>query len=243
MLRELLKICFPSALILLYHRVTKVQDDPLLLTVSPKNFCAQLAFLKNNFQFVTLNHLVSGLGFGRSQNNLIVVTFDDGYADNYHEALPILHALDIPATIFVTAGMVGNKKPFKWDKSGRAINLEELKKMASDPLIEIGSHTVNHPKLGVISLAEQKKEIVESKKMLEQLIKKEIKAFAYPYGREADFTKGTIKLIRQNGYQYACSATPELVWPFSNRFTLPRFIVRDWTTSEFNRRLTKFGWL
>lgn len=107
---------YGRGLVLLYHRVIEASEDPLELCVSPSNFSEQMQHIAKNFDPVPLGDLLAT----RSPRPL-AVTFDDGYADNYWNAIPILREHNIPATIFVTSGYVGKKEPFWWDRLAAAI--------------------------------------------------------------------------------------------------------------------------
>jgi len=237
---------YPTARILLYHRIADVKDDPYLLSVSPKNFSDQIQFLKTNFNLVSLGTLILDLKNSRLKNRTIAITFDDGYEDNFSNALPILEKLNAPATIFITAGKIDSPESFYWDEKsapkdrGRALTAEELQRLASSPLIEIGSHTLTHQNLAKEAVSFQKKEIGESKKILEGIVKKPVLGFAYPFGSKDSFTLETINLVKKAGYQYACANIHERTRRNSDIFTLPRFIVRNWNLKEFKDSLKKF---
>lgn len=100
-------------IILLYHRVTELSFDPEMLAVSPANFRRHMQFLKQHFQLRRFEEDWAGL-----QEAAVVVTFDDGYADNVLEALPILEEVGVPATFFVSTGNIGTPKEFWWDRLG-----------------------------------------------------------------------------------------------------------------------------
>lgn len=106
----------PPVLVLIYHRVTVLQDDPHLLAVSPENFRAQMQFLKRSFRVVRFEEVWSGL-----RERAVAVTFDDGYADNALEALPVLEDVGVPATFFVSTGTLGTREEFWWDELERII--------------------------------------------------------------------------------------------------------------------------
>ncbi len=110
-----------SAVILLYHRVAEPAEDPQLLCVTPRNFSEQMSVLRKFGKPLPLTELVT---LGRDRNlpqQGIVVTFDDGYADNLHNAKPALARYEIPATVFVTAGQVGSTEEYWWDELERLL--------------------------------------------------------------------------------------------------------------------------
>src|SRR5688572_7442543 len=110
-----------SALILLYHRVVDTAADPQLLCVSRKNFAEQMDVLRHFGEPQPLCRLTRGLRDRRVPRRSIVVTFDDGYSDNLHNAKPILERSEVPATVFVTAGYVGKRKEYWWDELQRLL--------------------------------------------------------------------------------------------------------------------------
>ncbi len=113
--------------VLIYHRVAVLENDTHQLAVSPKKFEEQIKYLKNRFNVISLQEMISELKNGRMQKNSIVITFDDGYADNLYNAKPILEKYSIPATIFVTAGMVGSNREFWWDELDKIILSNRIK--------------------------------------------------------------------------------------------------------------------
>lgn len=113
---RILNLIDPPVVVLIYHRVTTLPSDPHLLAVSPENFRVQMHFLKRNFQLLRFEEAWSGL-----KGPAVVVTFDDGYADNALEALPILEDVGVPATFFVSTGNLGTRREFWWDELERII--------------------------------------------------------------------------------------------------------------------------
>jgi peptidoglycan/xylan/chitin deacetylase (PgdA/CDA1 family) len=111
----------PTALALLYHRVTELPLDPQLLCVSPKHFGQHLDVLANEFQPLSLLEFIEGLRCGRLPSRAVVVTFDDGYEDNLSSAKPILDKYGVPATVFVTTGYMGENREFWWDELERLL--------------------------------------------------------------------------------------------------------------------------
>src|SRR5262249_11986659 len=117
-----LKYRFRSrALILMYHRVTELPNDPYLLAVTPEHFAEQMEEIRRYCVPMRLEELVDELEDGNIPNRGVVVTFDDGYADNLYQAKPLLERYEIPATVFVTAGQVGSRREFWWDELDRLL--------------------------------------------------------------------------------------------------------------------------
>ena len=96
----------PLGVVLLYHRVADLKTDPQLLAVSPSNFADHLRILNRDYLPVALTDLNSQTPKPPSRPVHVVLTFDDGYADNLHQALPLLKDASVPATFFVVAGQV-----------------------------------------------------------------------------------------------------------------------------------------
>ena len=119
--RSLRNRLIPPRLILLYHRVAEVQSDPWLLSVTPRHFAEHLEVLRKVGRPTRLQHLVNDLRQGKSLYRSLVVTFDDGYADNLYNAKPLLVRYEIPATIFLTTGCIGENREFWWDELDRLL--------------------------------------------------------------------------------------------------------------------------
>src|SRR5438045_9462568 len=101
----------------MYHRIADAahESDPWGLCVSPARFAEQLAVLRECGTPLTLRSLVREHERGDVPSGGIVVTFDDGYADNLHAAKPLLERFDVPATVFVTSGQIAKDGEFWWD--------------------------------------------------------------------------------------------------------------------------------
>lgn len=111
----------PGVLILLYHRVTELSSDPYLLSVTPQHFAEHMEVIRQQNCLMSLPQLVQALQDGRLPQQAIVVTFDDGYTDNLDNAKPLLEQYDIPATVFVASGYVGQEREFWWDEVERLL--------------------------------------------------------------------------------------------------------------------------
>jgi peptidoglycan/xylan/chitin deacetylase (PgdA/CDA1 family) len=111
----------PRAIVLLYHRVAELPLDPQLLCVSRKNFAEHLEVLRTCATAVQVEALGQVLESGSRGNDAVVITFDDGYADNLYNAKPLLERYDIPATVFVTSGYVGSNREFWYEALERIL--------------------------------------------------------------------------------------------------------------------------
>jgi peptidoglycan/xylan/chitin deacetylase (PgdA/CDA1 family) len=111
----------PPPIILCYHRIFEPETDPHLLSVSPDHFREQLEVVRRIAQPLCLNELSRALERGELSRRGIVITFDDGYLDNLENALPILRAAEIPATIYIATGYVGSNREFWWDDLERLV--------------------------------------------------------------------------------------------------------------------------
>jgi peptidoglycan/xylan/chitin deacetylase (PgdA/CDA1 family) len=113
---RLLNLVDTPGVVLVYHRVTSLSSDPQLLAISPENFRAHMKHLKSNFPIVRFEDDWSNV-----KEPSIAVTFDDGYADNVIEALPILEEIGVPATFFISTGNLDTMHEYWWDELERII--------------------------------------------------------------------------------------------------------------------------
>ncbi len=108
-----------KTLILMYHRVADVEADPWGLCVTPQHFREQLEVLRKSYRVIRLKELTDELASGTIPRNSIVITFDDGYCDNFLQAKPFLEQQEVPATIFLVSGQIEKQKEFWWDELER----------------------------------------------------------------------------------------------------------------------------
>lgn len=104
-----------DAIVLMYHRIADIDTDPWDLAVTPGNFAEHLQLLKHQYNVVPVSELVRQLNKGRVQKNTVCITFDDGYQDNFTNALPLLKKYECPATFYIATGFTDQKKLFWWD--------------------------------------------------------------------------------------------------------------------------------
>lgn len=130
---------YDAPTILIYHRVVELDSDPQLLTVKPRNFDEHMRYLQEKFLTISLQELVKCLLQGNMPKNAVVITFDDGYADNLHNAKPILEKYGVPATVFVSSGLVGSSREFWWDELERIFLTHDYR---TKPLVMNGQQHV-----------------------------------------------------------------------------------------------------
>jgi peptidoglycan/xylan/chitin deacetylase (PgdA/CDA1 family) len=190
---------------LCYHGVgeTSIRIDPRFLRVSPKRLRAQIEVLRDaGYEFVTLSELVaSGPGNGSPPRaGLVALTFDDGYADNHDTLLPMLREYAIPATIYITTGLMGRPNPWLAPDSGMRMMTPEEVVACSKAGLEIGAHTLTHPDLSLVGAEGCRREVTGSRDVLRELTDTPVHSFAYPYfhvGPEA------VHAVRDAGYASA----------------------------------------
>ena len=115
----------------------------------------------------------------------------------------------------------------------RTMTSDEVRRLAEGGLVEIGSHTVTHPALSALAPAGQRREILESKAHLEAILGHPVKSFAYPFGGTSDYTMETVGILRESGFDCACSNFPGIIRGDTDLYQLPRIDVRDVGGDEF----------
>lgn len=202
--------------ILTYHHIKEPEAHQRGSSVSPAEFAQQMDFLKQqNFSVVTLDEIKQYLKGTRSlPPRSVAITFDDGYADVYTNAFPVLKANGFPATIFIIANRL--KEP--GEDFLTAAQIKEMLQANIHP----GSHTVTHPRLTRLTIYEQVREIYDSKKIIEELLECQVNWFSYPYG---NFDAQTVRLVREAGYSGAVSAIRDNMLKPQQLYYLPRIMV------------------
>lgn len=288
--------------ILMYHKVSNINNDYNNINVSMKNFREQMMYLKKHYKIKTFED-------NNNSENSIIITFDDGFDDMYYNAFPILKELSIPATVFVSTDemesdrelwqndlirllLTGTDYPeklcvktklltynlktqniyerieayrviryillhlekkerdeqiekiIKWSgmkKSGRkeyqTLTGKMCKELSDSGLITIGAHTMSHPSLSKLSSEEQEKEIFTSKKILEEIINKEVNLFAYPFGNKPDYDKRTMQLLKEMKFKKAVTTISGITNMSCNNFELPRVAVGNWNKETFAKKI------
>jgi peptidoglycan/xylan/chitin deacetylase (PgdA/CDA1 family) len=204
--------------ILMYHYI-RVNPEPrdrlgYNLSVTPSDFAVQMQWLaQSGYHPITLADLNAYLSGARGlPSRPIILTFDDGYADFYYTALPVLRSHDFPAVAFVVSGVVG--------RSGYMNGRQVVE--ADHTGIEIGSHTVDHVNLTRTTNDSLRYELSASKQSLEQLLGHPVLAFCYPSGR---FNSTVVNAVEATGYRDATTTQVETVRTLAGRFVWGRLRV------------------
>jgi peptidoglycan/xylan/chitin deacetylase (PgdA/CDA1 family) len=175
--------------IMMYHQVT-ANPDKRSDTVSPQLFRSQMKYLKDHgFRVLTLAELVEGIKARRSfPFNSIVITFDDGYENNFTDALPILKEFNFPATVFISPDLFGQ---------AGYLTVEQIAALQRAGFT-LGSHGMRQAYLPEVSRAEQEHEIFDSRRIISQQFGVPVKFYCFPLGGYNDEIK---KMVKSAGYE------------------------------------------
>ena len=218
-----------SVAVLNYHQINDVDNNAL--TVSVADFEDQMRYLKeNDYKTITPEEMLAAF-----KNNTplpekaVIITFDDGYLDNYKNAYPILKKYGLKATIFVITDYVSLYPNYvTWD---------ELKEMQGSGIINIESHTMDHLNLLKVDKNEARLQLSGSKHWLEAHLKKPIKFLAYP---EGDYNNEIINILKDLGYEGAFTVSYAKASKDENPYELSRVPIFGYeknTTQRFKLRL------
>jgi glycosyltransferase involved in cell wall biosynthesis/peptidoglycan/xylan/chitin deacetylase (PgdA/CDA1 family) len=243
----------PRTIVLCYHSINNAPSVDL--AVDPAVFREQILLLKAlGFQFVNFGQLVYRLlRWGPPKGNVACVTFDDGYLDNLTQAAPILADLKVPATTFITSGLLVREPAV----------LEHFRKLTNYPTayldarsaaqlhsagFEIGAHTHSHANLARLDLEETRDQVLHSRRIIEDAIAAPVRSFAYPFGKRGiHYTPETVTVVREAGFHGAAAVAFRSVTARESIrvFEVPRFFVnRSDTLHTFEQKVKgHFDWL
>lgn len=227
---------FPGAVILLYHSVAANPEFP---TVRPEEFERQMAYLqKHNFNVIKLADLGSLLESKRKiQPKTVVLTFDDGYRDNYETAWPILKRYGLAATFFVSSAYLGKDFTTPQGTALPMMTSAQIRELDRSDLIEIASHCHTHQKLVFLSEEEAEKELSESQKVLEGALGRKVLAMAYPWGRFDEAIENKAKKY----YPVICTVIKGRTKALDPVWRLKRNSVDSKTSFSQFKGIVKFG--
>lgn len=293
--------------ILMYHKVGPSGAPYFGASVHPENFERHLRYISRNFTMARLDELPGMIGEKRGRE-YVVITFDDGFRDNYQWAFPLLRKYGIPATVFLATNFIGSGNMLWPDRLAYLLHLaasscpsvpagvsslpdplagfvfeflaghgvearrvailrkfglalkhyseaeknsffaslsaifkinlpddrerlmlswDEIREMA-DHHIDFGAHTVNHVALSRLADHVARRELTESRNMIEEKTQKSVTSFAYPYGKQEDFSIANISQVEDCGFRCACTAIRgQESLPLKNPFILKRRAVEN----------------
>ncbi len=227
--------------ILMYHRLTRDRSEEGRHTIyfNVDEFEKHLLYIKKKgFETITFKDLNEITLEKRLKKKYIILTFDDGYKDNYDLLFPLLKKHDMKAVIYMVSHLEYNK--WDVDKDGEKrfglMSKEEVLEMYSSGYVEFGGHTMHHVNLPTLGYEEQKKEILGNKIFLEELLGERLVSFAYPFGY---FNEDSKKIVEELGFDYGVATDSGPFNMEEDLFEIRRIgIFPDLTFRRFKNRLS-----
>jgi len=193
------------------------------LSVGPEQFETHLAYLRQaGYETISMSQLAFALsGHTELPPNPIIITFDDGYRDNYENAFPLLRKYGYTSTFFVFTQVIdeNNVRFLTWDM------VKEMHQAG----MEFGSHSYSHPDMVGKNDAYQIFEVLASKEAIEERTGELTRFFAYPSGR---YDELTIRVLQSAHFWGAVTTQWGAEQTYDNRFEMPRIRVRGNDTVE-----------
>jgi peptidoglycan/xylan/chitin deacetylase (PgdA/CDA1 family) len=307
---------YDGLLVLAYHRVLDIIDpiqfcyDMDLVSASTSEFDYQMSYISQYMHPVSEDEVIAAIRGEKSlPKRAVLVTFDDGFDDNYFNAFPILKKYSVPATMFISTHYIDGNSPIwfdwlaslfmassanvvrvpdlgiKYERSDRLLNhrhfhdlIVRLRAMGNDKrlsilayleaeysdamreidtrqsrfmtwsqvsemsksIVSIGSHTVSHPILSRLDDHNIEYEIIESRRIIESRIQKNVKSMSYPTGMESSFTDKVVDIVRKAGYEIAFTYQHgENRMPINDAFRLKRLHVEHHIKASYFKSMMK----
>lgn len=212
--------------ILYYHSIAVESGNELRMP--PEEFEEQMRYLsQNGYHVITLDQLYNAFyNNGSLPAKPIVITFDDGYSDNFTNAFPIMRKYNFPGTVFMVSGYI--------DGEGFLTSDQLLQLQAAG--WTIGGHSQNHENLSKVSDEIAAQELKNSRAALESLLGRPLKYIAYPFG---GFNTSIMELAQTDGYLAGFTTVRGWASPESNPYALQRiYCYANMGITEFERRIT-----
>lgn len=227
---------------LMYHSIVPGrQEEPDQMTTPVDLFRQQMAFLDSEgYRVEAATTVLKRLRAGESlAPNTVVITFDDGFANNYHLAFPILRRYRFPATCFlITAALDGERARLHnlWDEE--YLTWEQAREMQANGLVQFGCHSATHRNLRGLPHAALCEETEGAKRRLEQGLEHPVEVFAYPFGSYGTWDAAARTAVERAGFLGAFTTVAGINTATSDRFLLKRSRV-SWCDEipEFGRLL------
>ncbi len=218
--------------ILMYHSISHSANPKFKqFAVPPAQFAEQMVYLSTHgYTPLTVTQLVTG-AVEHLPEKPVVLTFDDGMADFFTDALPVLTRHNFPATLYITTAFVGGTCDWlrrEGESARRMMTWKEIV-LAHMAGIECGAHSHTHLQLDMLSLPQAQHEILTSKHMLEEHLGQNVPSFAYPYGY---YTPSLQRVVQAIGFTSACAVKHAMHIADTQPFALPRLMVKPSTSLE-----------
>ena len=220
-----------GVLVLEYHHVSDdVEDEGWAYTVPVADFKEQLDYLQaQGYTTISMQDFMRAKkGKQELPEKPVILTFDDGYEDNYIVLLPMLEERGMKATVYMVTNSIGRKGYLSWNQ------LRDMQNRG----IELGSHTANHQPLTSLERDKQAEEMKLSKLLMEWNGLKTIFTFSYPNGA---YDEGMPELLKENEYLTAVTGDGGLNTFKTNPYLLQRTNIPHprLGLTEFKLRLFK----
>lgn len=219
----------PASIAVLYYHSIQVMPGSTAV-VNPDKFTEQMQYLADNsYRPLTMAEF-SDIMEGRIEapDKPVLLTFDDGYVDNHSTVMPLLAKLGFPATLFMSPGVMDDKRFINWDQA----------KDLRDSGWDIMPHGMTHPYLNKLTAEEQAWEITEARKQIEENLGVTADVFCYPYGL---YNNATLKILKDNGFRYAFTIDQGKTTPSQHPYKLKRvFVNGEESLSALIHKLTKW---
>ncbi len=230
----------PRAVVLCYHSIHATKS---FASATPTTFGHHLDWLAANCDVVPLEQIPRTVTTPGRARPAVAITFDDGYVDNYECAFPLLHERSLPATFFVTAGLL-DKDPAVLARTQmlrrstcddvRPLEWVQVRAMQAAGM-EIGAHTYSHPNLAVLSGPRARDELWRSKQIIEERLGEQVRSMAYPFGKPGRHF--TSQMVEEVGYEYACAVLFRAVRASDSPLAIPRLIVTRDTVNRLREKV------
>jgi peptidoglycan/xylan/chitin deacetylase (PgdA/CDA1 family) len=199
---------------LMYHKIGDLPPGTRYPSIwaSEKEFRGQLGYLRRQgYEPLLFSEFRDAeLGKRAMPKKPVFITFDDGFANNYELAFPILRELGMKANVFLICGLMGADSA--WDSLETAppipmLTWAQAREMQASGLFEFGSHTMRHRDLAKLPPDEVRRELAESREVMTRELGRAPLGFAYPWGQGADDPK-IRELVLAEGYRYDFGTRP-----------------------------------
>jgi peptidoglycan/xylan/chitin deacetylase (PgdA/CDA1 family) len=229
--------------VLCYH---SIHPSKLFASATPRLFERQIEWLVANCDVVPYGSIAKLAPSFNGERPLVAITFDDGYEDNHAFALPILLAHGVPATVFVTTGLIdGDARVVErfarlWNafpEDVRGLSWTQLSEMRKAGMA-IGAHTYSHPNLKEIGARMAREEISRSKVRLEEHLQESVRLFAYPFGKPRQHLSGeTVDIVAGLGFESAATINYRGIRSGDAPLAIPRFSVTQDSMRVFSGKI------